>query len=148
MKQLALLTLLSLSFSVNNNTCNSPLASAKYDYKLVKFEVDAVFDTTAAAIHGRMFDRDGEVDLTDYQIIFMPEEAAELTGMKSVGSADLPIDTFSVNSKGKFGSWLSSDRNKFLIQIHKNGRKISTLPSQRVNSGSLYWVEVQVSPQK
>ncbi|MGB0864409.1 MAG: hypothetical protein ACPG19_13130 [Saprospiraceae bacterium] len=130
MKLFSLGIILSL-VAVSANKCGNVFDNHNYDCELINFKTDAVFDTIAAHVSGRVFSRDGS-PIEDFSVAFIPEEAT------------YPSDTFEVNKKGKFGYWLSTKENTFFIHILKNNRLVDKLPQQRINGGTAYWADIQV----
>lgn len=130
MKLFSLSILFSL-VAVSANKCGGGFQSYNYTCELINFKTDAVFDTVAAHVSGRVFSRDGS-PIDNFSVVFIPEEA------------NYPSDTFVVNEKGKFGYWLSTKENTFFIHVLKNNRLIDKLPEQRINGGTAYWADIQV----
>ena len=134
--KLLTLTLMFSFLSISANKCSQPTFNrGHYTCELINFKTDAVFDTLASHVSGRLFSRDG-TPIQGFSVVFTPEEVK------------YPSDTVYVNEKGKFGKWLSTNENTFFIHVLKKNKKVATLPEQRINGGTAYWADIQVKKEE
>lgn len=147
MKSLLLLGMLSMM--VYQEKCNNTVNREIYNYQLTEFKADAAIDTLAAYIHGRMFLKNGKINLKNYAVVIYPEtstkENPEMIFSSGKSISFYGKDVFGVNKKGRFSGWVSSHQKNYNILLFKNNRYIATLPKQFMRTGYSYWTEIQLN---